>query len=185
MQKKYDFTTKWETVGSPTKEVVTDGGSKVASLRGGNSHDNLIVNKDKTFDNFIFEAKVKMTADDNNLCSPEISLRYTDVDNRYIFLLRGETVNDVFSRRHEGGSVYSSDSSAFNFTVRYYNLKIIMNGADRDVWLDDTHVTHVTDAGSNITSGKIGIHNYRNDNAAYFDNVRVRKYASPEPTVII
>ena len=85
--------TKWTKVGSPTVSIVQDNGNNVLSSIGGNiNHTVYIATIDKSFDNFIFETKVKMTHDMNNSCTPEVAFRHTNDNNRYITMLRGNTV---------------------------------------------------------------------------------------------
>jgi hypothetical protein len=176
----------WSVVGSPTVSIVNDGGNNVASLLGNTTHNDLVTTIDKSFDNFVLEARVSMTADGNLLCNPEIDFRYMDNSNRYMTQLRGEAQNDFFMRRYTGGTAYDLVTQGFNYTANvYYDYKLAVNGDVISAYLNDVNIATITDAGTPITAGGISIHNYRNTNAAYFDDVRVREIASVEPVVTI
>jgi hypothetical protein len=176
----------WSTVGSPTVSIIQDNGNNVLSIKGNLNHNDLITSIDKSIDNFICEAKVKMTADGNELCNPEVDFRYTDLNNRYFAQMRGEAQNDLFLRRYQGGNTYVDNATGFNYTSNiYYQFKIAANADNIKLYIDGNLITNYNDIGTGILSGGISLHNYRSSNPAYFDDVRVRKYASQEPTTSI
>jgi hypothetical protein len=176
----------WSTVGSPAVSIIQDNGNNALSIKGNTSHDDLITTIDKSFDNFIFESKVKMTADGNELCNPEVDFRYTDLNNRYFTQMRGETQNDLFMRRYQGGNQYVNNANGFNYNSNvYYQFKIAANADNIKLYIDGSLITDYTDNGTGILSGGISLHNYRSNYPAYFDDVRVRKYALQEPTTSV
>ena len=176
----------WSTVGSPTVSIIQDDGNNVLSIKGNSSHNDLITTVDKSFDNCIFESKVKMTADGNELCNPEVDFRYTDLNNRYFTQMRGETQNDLFMRRYQGGNQYVNYATSFNYTSNiYYQFKIAANAENIKLYLDENLITNYDDIGTGILSGGISLHNYRSNYPAYFDDVRVRKYTEIEPLLIV
>jgi hypothetical protein len=176
----------WTTVGSPTVSIIQDNGNNVLSIKGNASHNDLITTIDKSFDNFIFESKVKMTADGNELCNPEVDFRYTDFNNRYLTQMRGETQNDLFMRRYQGGNQFVNYASGFNYNSNnYYQFKIAANAENIKLYIDGNLTTNYDDIGTGILSGGISLHNYRPSNPAYFDDIRVRKYAEIEPFLIV
>ena len=99
----YPSSTLWNRVASPTISIIQDTSNFVASFSGTGAEEDLITSVDSSFDNFILEMKVKLTADENNNCTPEIGFRYTDSNNRYLTTLRGESQNDLYLSRYEGG----------------------------------------------------------------------------------
>ena len=176
--------TLWSVVGSPGISIVSDGGNNVASLLGNATHTDLVTTVDKSFDNFVLETRVMMTADGNLLCNPEIDFRYMDNDNRYMTQMRGEAQNDFFMRRYTGGAGFDLVTQSYNYTANvFYDCKLSVNGDMISAYLNDVNIYTITDAGTPVTTGGISIHNYRNTNAAYFDDVRVREIASVEPVV--
>ena len=172
----------WSTVGTPGVEVLEDGGNPVASLKGNLTHTDLITTRDRTFGNCAFETRVKLTMDLNNSCTPEVDIRYADNNNRYLTLLRGEALNDLFLRKYQGGAASINLSSPYNYTASvYYNYKVVANGAAIGLYLNDELIGSTTDAGTTVLTGGMSIHNYASAYPVYFDDVRVRKYVSPEP----
>lgn len=192
-------TSLWNIVGSPTVSIIQDSGNHVASFLGyggTNGHNYYIASTYNSFDNEILEMKVKMTVDINNNCTPEIGFRVTDNNNRYITMLRGEGLvggggpnGDLFIRRYQGGNQTNpTPYPAFNYTANnYYNYKIIANGATIQQYLDDNLIRNWNDAGTGILSGRISLTNYGGitTNPVYYDDVRVRSYASVEPTTAV
>ena len=177
----------WTVVGSPAVSIVNDDGNNVASLLANASHNDLVTtNTDNTgtFDDFILEMKVRMNADDNDDCNPEVDFRYIDNGNRYLTQLRGETQNDFFMRRYTGGTGNDLVTQSYNYTANvYYNYKLAVNGDVISAYLNDVNLTTYTDPGTTITQGGISLHNYRSASPAYFDDVRVREIATVEPVV--
>jgi len=176
-------TERWIRVGSPSAQLVDDGGNNVLSLRG-TSHNDFYATVNQTFEDFIFEAEVNLTQDVNNSCNPEIGFHYSALTNRYFTMMRGETVNDLFLRRIEGGISYVDDSSPYNFSAGiYYNYKITFRDNVIKLYLDDELVTDYTDNG-NILTGGFSLGNYAGT-PVYYDDVRVREYAAVEPVVSV
>ena len=117
-----------------------------------------------------------MTADGNELCNPEVDFRYTDLNNRYLTQMRGETQNDLFMRRYQGGNQFVNYASGFNYNSNiYYQFKIAANAENIKLYLDENLITNYDDIGTGILSGGISLHNYRSNYPAYFDDVRVQK----------
>lgn len=174
---------KWARVGSPTVQLVNDGGNNVLSLRGA-THNDLYATVDRSFDNFVFDAKVNMTVDLNGSSNPEVGFHYSDINNRYFTLMRGESQNDLFMRRIQGGISYIDNSSPFNYTAGiYYNYKMVVNGNVIRLFLNDAPVTNYTDNGNRLTGG-FSIGNYAGT-AVYYDDIRVREYAAIEPVAVL
>jgi hypothetical protein len=175
--------TLWVRIGSPTAQLVVDDGNNVLSLRG-SSHNDLYATVDQNFEDFIFEAKVNMTADLNNTCTPEVGFHYTDLNNRYFTMMRGETQNDLFIRRIEGGASYVNNSSPYNYTAGVYsNYRMTVNGNAIKLYLNEVLVTDYTDNG-NILDGGFSLANFAGT-PVYYDDVRVREYAEIEPVANI
>ncbi len=173
----------WSKVGSPTVAIVQDNGKNVLSLVGSNDHFSLLTTTDRSFNNFIFETKVKMLLDVNNSCTPEMHFRETDVNNMYFAMLRGEAINDIYVRRYQGGSQYINASYPFNYNAnQYYNFKISVNADSIKLYLDGVRQATYRDIGTGVLSGGLSILNYGAASPIYHDNVRVRMWVDPEPT---
>jgi hypothetical protein len=172
----------WGIQGSPVVAIVEDAGNNVVSIRGNNNHTDLIASVDRSFNDFVFEARVKMTADGNTLCNPAVDFRFTNTSNRYMTQMRGEAQNDLFVRRYQAGVSTDLAAISFNYIVnQYYDYKITASGNSVTPYIDGTSLGTINDNGSTILSGGISLRNYENDYAAYFDDVRVRSYAAVEP----
>ena len=181
-------TSLWTTTGSPTVSIIQHNGNPVASFTGVGSHNNYIKSI-QNFDNFILEMKTLMTVDLNNNCTPEIGFRVTNDNNRYITMLRGEAINDLFIRRYQGGVVTNPATyPTYNYAANtYYKYKIVANGTTLEQHLNDVLARTWNDAGSTITTGGISLTNYGGSptNPVYYDDVRIRSYASVEPTAAV
>ena len=174
----------WTIVGV-TVQIVEDEGSNVLSLRGGGSHDFFLRTNNTSFNNFVFETKVKLTQDVNNTCTPEIGFRWTNNSNRYITLLRGETQNDLFLRKYYNGTGYIDATTSYNYNVnQYYKYKIVANVNTISLYLDDDLLLSPTNVGGDVLNGGFCLQNYGNV-AVYYDDVRVRSFTTNEPTTIV
>ena len=185
----YPSSALWNRMASPTISIIQDSSYFVASFSGTGTEEDLITSVDSSFDNFILEMKVKLTADTNNSCTPEIGFRYTDSDNRYLTTLRGESQNDLYLSRYESG-VQTSPLSfpSFNYTTNnYYKYKIVANSSIIEQHLDDSLIRSWNDAGTGTLSGRISLTNLGgiNTNPVYYDDVRIRSYAAIEPTTSV
>jgi len=175
----------WSIIGNPIIDIIEENGNHVLSLKGHTSHNDLITSVDNTFDNFIFESKVKMTQDVNDLSNPEVDFRYIDLNNRYLTILRGVPINDLYIRKYEGGAQYINSGTPYIYTTDYYKYKIAVNAEDISLYLNESLLSSYTDTGTAILSGGISLHNYRNPDPAYFDDIRIRKYTDIEPNTSI
>ena len=175
----------WQKLGNPISSIVDDNGNNVLSIRGNRNHTDLFTTVEQSFDNFVLEARVLMTADGNLLSNPAVDFRFTDVNNRYMTQLRGETQNDLFLRRYHAGVPVDLAASPFNFTAnQYYDYKIVAANDIIRVYLNNDIVVDYVDSGTGILSGGISLRNYEDDYAAWFDDVRIRKYAAQEPYTV-
>ena len=174
---------KWNIVGSPSVAFTTDEGSMVLSMLGSNSHDIFITTLDQTFDNFVFETKVKLLADANNACTPEVGFRYTSLNYRYITLLRGATQNDLFVRKYYNGIGYINAAPYYDYVAnQFYKYKVTANGNTLGIYLNDALVINPTNAGGDVLTGGFCLHNYGSTNRVYYDDVRVRSFAAADPS---
>jgi hypothetical protein len=175
----------WHRVGNPVAAIVDDNGNNVLSIRGNINHTDLFASNEIGFGNFVLEARVLMTADGNSLCNPAIDFRYTDANNRYMTQMRGEAQNDFFMRRYQGGTQLDFPAAPFNYNAnQYYRYRLVASGTEITAFLDDNLLAGITDAGTTILSGGISIRNYEDNNAAWFDDIRIRKHADPEPYAV-
>jgi Domain of unknown function (DUF2341)/Secretion system C-terminal sorting domain len=185
----YPNSTLWSRTTNPSVSIIQDNGNYVASFTGTGTHDVYMNSVASSFNNFVLEMKVKMTVDANNNCTPEIGFRFTNVNNRYINMLRGEAINDLFIRRYQGGAQTNpTPYPTFNYTAnQYYKYKITANGTTIGQYLGDNLIRSWNDVGSGITTGGITLTNYGGSptNPVYYDDVRIRSYASVEPTTTV
>jgi hypothetical protein len=173
----------WSKLGTPTITIAEEGTNNVVSILGVASHDALLASVDKSFGNFIFETRVKLLLDVNNSCTPEVGFRYANTTNRYITMLRGEALNDMFLRKYQGGSASINGSYPYNYAAnQYYALKVAVNADTIALYMNGTRVTTYRDAGTSVLTGGICLQNYGNVAAVYYDDVRLRSYAAADPT---
>jgi len=171
----------WEDVGNPTKTLVYDESNRVLEINSGSSHDNIIINKEGNFSDFVLETRMKLPALTSD-CQVDIEPRFTDVNNRYLLNFNPDR-SYIYLRRYEGGSSYIDKEFSFTYEIKYYRVKIVMNGEHIDVWMDDDHVISYDDSGTGILSGKIGLGGYKASPPPRCDWVLVRKYTDPEPQI--
>ena len=179
----------WNRITSPTISIVQDSTDSVVSFSGKGTPEDLITSLDNSFDNFILEMKVKLTLDANNNCTPGIGFRVNDNDNRYITMFRGESQNDLFINRYQGGVVTSPSSfPVFNYEANiYYKYKIVVNNSMIEQHLDNNLISSWNDAGTGILTGGISLTNFGSTTTSpvYYDDVRIRSFAEIEPTTIV
>ncbi len=180
----------WSKTGTPIVSITQDDGNNVASFEGDGSITNYLITAPSSFDNFVLEMNVKMTADANDDCTPEVGFRVTDSNNRYVTRLRGGAQNDLFITRYEDGSPTDPGSfTTVNYNANeYYKYKIVANGTSIQQYLNDLQIgTTWNDAGSGIPSGRISLNNLggATTHPVYFDDVRVRNFADQEPEITV
>jgi len=153
----YPSSTLWNRVGNPNATIIQDNANNVLSSIGGASHNVYVATIDNSFDNFVFETKVKLSQDLNNQCTPEITFRYTNDNNKYFTMLRGEVPaspplqNDLFIRKYYNGSQFINATAGYNYTAnQYYKYKIVANGNTIGLYLDDALVLSPTNAGGDV-----------------------------------
>ena len=74
--------------------------------------------------------------------------------------------------------------TCYDYTANvYYKYKIAANGNAIKLYLNDVEKAAYKDTGTGVISGGITLGNYGNGSyAVYYDDVRIRSYASVEPT---
>ncbi len=173
---------KWERVGTPGAQLVQVDGNNALSVTGSNNHENHFVSVIQDFDNFVFEARILMTEDQNGYADPEIGFHYTDLGNRYFTQMRGTGVNDLFLRRYQGSTQYIDQSNPYDYTQdQFFNYKMVINGNSIKLLINDELVTDYMDDGS-VLNGRVYLGNY-GTYPVYYDDVRIREYTAVEPIV--
>jgi hypothetical protein len=128
------------------------------------------------FSDFILEATITPKEDPNAF---GLSWRATDKSNYYGLMCRGlandhlrsfKIVGDVFTALTQSAKVFSMDIPV--------KIKIIADGSSLKTYVDN--VLYLTDTDSEFTSGKVGFYHY--NTSEEYDDFRISKYASPEPT---
>jgi len=172
----------WTRIGTPGSQLVQVEGNNALRVTGNNSHDYHFISVDNSFDNFVFEARVLMTEDQNGYADPEIGFHYTDLLNRYFTQMRGTGVNDLYLRRVQGGNQYINLSRPYDYTQDlYFNYRMVINGNSIKLLINDDEVTDYMDNGS-LLIGSIYIGNYATY-PVYYDDVRIREFTAVEPVV--
>ncbi|MDR6551065.1 glycoside hydrolase family 9 protein [Paenibacillus qinlingensis] len=130
---------------------------------------------DSTWTDYTLEAKVNITNNTNGNKDAGLLVRYTDVDNYYLLLLKN---NDRTGRKMELIKSVAGVKTVLGFTNpsiaadTYYTYKIALNGSTITVYKDGVQQFSVID--TSLASGKIGARTYANTKA-YFDDVLVTK----------
>lgn len=177
----------WNVVGTPIARIVEEQGNMVLSMHGraGAGHNEFLTTIGQDFGNFVLETRIKLQEDLNNLCSPEVHFRYTDINNRYLTQFRGETENDLLIKKYYNGASYINKSPSYDFSAdHYYKYKIRANGNSVTYYLDDWQFSPF-DEGPPVVTGGFCLLNYGPSYAVYFDDVFVRGYAATEPSVTV
>jgi hypothetical protein len=136
--------------------------------------------------NYIYEAKV-MTTDDDFI---GLVFRYANNSNYYRFAWMrqdhtgsGSVGPGRYLHEIVGGAWNTIDSDIVAYTIgQWYDFRIVMNGSYIEAYIDDSLVLNGTSSGS--TSGKVGMYDWACE-VAYWDDLRIRKLVSPEPTISI
>ena len=164
------FTRYWGAMGS----IQSDGTSNTLKLVSDGVGDSFYRANTSPYSNFILEVRAK---DSNNAHFWVGSNKEGTTDSVGSYIYPGYTT--VYYRT--GQQSYSSqESSGRTLTISsYHNYKLVFSNNNYKIYEDDTqrHNKTVT-----WTSGYAEIGAYRTDEIAYFDNVRIRKYATTQPT---
>ncbi|NLE35714.1 MAG: DUF2341 domain-containing protein [Bacteroidales bacterium] len=176
---------KWTAVGisGSAYSIVADGGSDVLSIRGADSHNGFLVNS-VSFDDFIFETKVRTTQDNGSTCVPEVGFRYSSTLTRYITQLRHSPTDDILIRKYYNGATQFTLETDYSYVLgnEYYDYRILANGNTVRLYLNHELVSEPTNEGTDVLSGYLCLQNYFSDYPVYYDDVRVRTFADPEPS---
>jgi hypothetical protein len=130
----------------------------------------------QTFSDFTAEVDVRF-ADDVDFTLGGLLFRWQDDDNHYGFLVWNNGQYGLFKRVDgEVEELVNESSPYLNSGVATNRLKAVVAGDSIDLYVNDEHVTRVTD--SSLQEGRLGLHATVHSESpvsteVYFDNLRV------------
>ena len=117
------------------------------------------------------------------------TFRFQDQSNLYLIAVKDDTnsvapqVIQVWKRVAGTWTKIGVDYSITNPAGSEHTLKFKVQGTLLTIWWDGNLVVQNLDLGTDFSSGKIGAR--FNRGTAYWDDIIVRKYTSPEPTTSV
>jgi hypothetical protein len=142
---------------------------------GAEWYDHISVAGSPSWNDYIVEAKMKIV--DGN--SVGLAFRVQNAGNWYMAQLRDDS-NRI--EEYNGGSLRGMCSCGDNAAVGvWYSTKVVVSGNTFSMYVNDALCCSYTD--TTFSQGKIGLSTYSAH--GHFDDVRVRKYASQEPTTSV
>ena len=128
-------------------------------------------------ENYIAETKVKPVAGE---FTSYIVGRYS-TNNWYEYWLRLDFSEAGLTRNVDGIFTHLDKRPADITTVRWHEMKLVLNGTSIRTYLDGVLKADIIDA--SLTSGTVGVRTHFG--AGRWDDYRVRKFADPEPSVVV
>jgi hypothetical protein len=171
------FSDKWINVsGGGTGSYSSDYAFRGAYSIKNTGEDSVIVSKSQNFVNAIFEAKVMAP---NNVYGMFIARASGTTKTYYGFRPNAygiaQLMLSISSSHTELNNISSSDD-----TNAWADWKIITNGSSISTYYNNNLRNTAIDG--SIISGLVGSRSASSTTGIYLDDVRVRKYASPEPS---
>jgi len=167
----------WGSAGAGTWGVKEDDGNKVLNTDTPNNGDYGIIKiVDVSLENAVIEAKAKLVS---HVDWDTIGLyaRYKDTSH-YIRAI-GTQRDSFMEIRETDEGTYQRLSKSFSFGV-WYSLKLVCYESNAKFYIDNDMVELST---APVRIGEFGLWYGEANN--YYDNIRIRKYTSPEPSVSI
>ena len=174
----------WNVVGSGVTTAV-DGitGSTVLRLVSGTDTEDY-AERNISLTAAVWEFDFRMLALNSTRNHPDFFPYFQDMDNFYGWIpFRGDGDYTFFHKRVAGTGT-ALISAAYTRDTNWRKFRIVTDGGGNwEIFIDDVSYGSVTDT-SFLSTSKIAIGILPTiDEDSYFDNVRIRKYASPEPSV--
>jgi hypothetical protein len=153
---------------SPDASPAADGVLYQKNHGPGRGYHNLLV-KDRELRGFVLEAKLRHPPGTTHY---GLVFRYTDAKHFYRLVLRPRH-QDFRVEKVVGQSDYATTRYvAFPMlTNRWYNVRLVVRGAEVEVWIDGTRL-YESDAFSELTTGLAGVTVF-DPAAAEFDDIRI------------
>jgi hypothetical protein len=171
---------KWTTIAG-TWTVTTVSGNNVATDTSGSGRIGIRSSSYQVAD-AIIEYKLYAPSTDADY-NPGVLSRFASfsTNNFYNFAWRCHSTQNRWCLDKYGVDIacYAGDSPEANWK----NVKYVFTGTSHKAYINGVLRIDTTDSGK-ITSDYVGINAY-NTGGAYWDNYRVRKYASTEPTTSV
>jgi len=167
---------KW-TVVSNTWEIQADD-----TLRGyGPASSDPAIKTNYTGTDYAFYAKRKLVGNDGL----NLDVRFTDKSNRYFVNERSDTNKLQLQRIVAGSSDILSEISQTLVENEWYTSEIAIVGSTVSFWYDGVKKFDDVNVGTDLSSSYAALSDWWGSPDAYFDDTRIRKYTSPEPTYFI
>lgn len=174
------YSNKWVDIVGSGDYSTSEAYSGTKSVHQSAVNDGTIVSKDINTANAIFEAMVKNVGVNNQYT--HLTSRASQSAKTY-YSYRANYGGNAELYKRISGSFTSLDSDATTDSVTtWHKWSIKCFGSSIKTYFDDALRNETTNG--DIASGGIGIRQVEN-NDMYLDNVIVRKYTSPEPTIEI
>jgi hypothetical protein len=172
--------TRWTALGgtwSLTNATQRDGSS--GTVVNGTTSARQLLNSSFSGQDYVLEAYGRQISDR----VWGLGVRVTDADNLYSANLYEDldNTNNLYIYRWASGSATTMNNAALGpiDMDTWYKMTVQAHGTTLDVSIDD--VPYLQGTNSQHTSGGIALYGEQNG-TAQFDDVRVRKYTSPEPS---
>jgi len=134
-------------------------------------------NGESTWTDYILETKIRIASGGSTGGFAGVLLRFQDENNHYAVILDDRPDDSIWIRKWVGGSYSGSEWTDVTFDRdTWYNLRAYVSGNTVGTYFEGiTHEYTFT----NFANGKIAL--VMHGTQAYYDDIRVRKYASSEP----
>jgi hypothetical protein len=152
-----------------------ESGEYSQSDMGAEWYEHISVAGSPSWDDYIVEAKMKIVEGG----SIGLAFRVQDAGNWYMAQLRTDS-NRIEEYNDEAFEGWCTCNDTAEEGV-WYNTKVVVAGNTFSMYVNGAFCCSYTD--TTFSQGKIGLSTYASHGR--FDDVRVRKYASPEPTTSI
>ncbi|MBL7100731.1 MAG: hypothetical protein ISS23_02125 [Nanoarchaeota archaeon] len=171
----------WEPLNSSRWSVVSDGGdyrygiitTDYSNLSGSRLGEYSFI-KDKTYDDFTFNAIVKSTEDllSNDAADYNVVLGYQDENNYYYMMFNaGSTRSELFKVVNGNREPIAIANNLAIPDNAYHDVKVERSGNNIKVFFDGALVLEATD--STFSSGRVGIGGY--NDASLWDDITVER----------
>jgi len=172
-------TVNWEPLNADRWAVVSDGDdlrygimtSSYSNLTGSRLGEYSLI-KNKTYDDFVFEAKVKSTENFTSNISADYAVLfdYQDSNNYYYMMFNAYASNtELFKIVNGSRQLIATASNLAIPDNTYHVVKIERTGDNINVMFDNTQILEAVD--SQFDSGRVGIGSY--NDASLWDDITV------------
>ncbi|MCZ7399472.1 MAG: DUF2341 domain-containing protein [Candidatus Methanoperedens sp.] len=179
----------WNPTSNGIWQVFSENTNKIYQQ----SYDSLISERFISFENqkkisdFIYDARVKSDSSINGGgFNVGIVYRFVDINNYYLMVFHPDYPSGAFrpSKIVDGIETYMLFNLPMSFTPHknvWYDFKIVASDMNFSAYINDNLIAEWAD--SSFSDGFVGLQTA--EGRGQFDDIRVRKYASPEPSVSV